>query len=145
MTPWCVFHPAERESMEGDDRLTFGEYLKAKRLERHKTLCETARKIGVTPQYYSDVEKDRRTVLAADKLEAVAGFLFLDAGESGMLYDLAAAARRNRADIAVPQDFAGYIVDNGFVAEALRVARDSDAGEKEWQQFIQTLREKKKK
>lgn len=123
---------------------SFGSYLREVRLAHKKTLCETAKGIGVTPQYYSGVEIGRRSVLASDKLERVVSFLCLSAEEEQHLYDLAAEGRK-RKDVAIPQDFAPYIRENTFVAEALRVARDSEAGEEEWQKFIDDLKERKKR
>lgn len=130
--------------MQKRERQTFGSFLRSIRLKRHKTLCETARRLKVSPQYYSEVERDRRTVLTAERLKSVKEFLMLEPEESEMLFDLAAQARNNRADIPVPQDFADYISDNCYVSEALRVARDSKAGREEWTRFMEELRENAK-
>ena len=122
---------------------SFGSYLRKIRLDHSRTLCETARGIGVTPQYYSGIERDRRGVLAADKLQNVARFLCLNEEERKTLYDLAAEGRK-RKDVAIPQDFAPYIRENSYVAEALRVARDSEASREEWQKFIDDLKRRKR-
>ena len=122
---------------------TFGSYLRRKRLEHYRSLRETAAWIGVTPQYYCDVERDIRTVFAADKLASLVRCLVLTPGESARLYDLAAESRNHRADVSVPQDFAPYIVSNGYVAEALRVANNLKADAEDWQQFVEALHAKK--
>ena len=80
---------------------SFGSYLREVRLSHKKTLCETAKGIGVTPQYYSGVEIGRRSVLASDKLDRVAKFLCLSTEEKQHLYDLAAEGRK-RKDVAIP-------------------------------------------
>ena len=125
-----------------DTSSSFGRYLREVRIAHARSMSDTARGIGVTPQYYSDVERDRRGVLAADKLLSVVQFLCLDEKERTRLYDLAAEGRK-RKDVAVPQDFAPYIRENHYVAEALRVARDSEASEAEWQKFIDDLKRRK--
>ena len=61
---------AERE-------LSFGEYLTQLREAKDVTLRELARKIGVSAPFLSDVEKNRRAPLTAERLEKVAAVLGL--------------------------------------------------------------------
>ena len=43
----------------------------------------------------------------------------------------------------VAPDLPDYIMERGYVAAALRTARDLDAGEKEWNELIEELRKRK--
>ena len=65
---------AERE-------LSFGEYLTQLREAKDVTLRELARKIGVSAPFLSDVEKNRRAPLTAERLEKVAAVLGLSEEE----------------------------------------------------------------
>ncbi len=50
------------------NNISFGDYIKSIRLTSGKSLRETAKAIGVSPQFYSEVEKDRRCAFTADRL-----------------------------------------------------------------------------
>ena len=44
---------------------------------------------------------------------------------------------------AVAPDLPEYIMQRDYVSAALRTARDLDAGEEEWQRFVEELRKRK--
>ena len=71
---------AERE-------LSFGEYLTQLREAKDVTLRELARKIGVSAPFLSDVEKNRRAPLTAERLEKVAAVLGLSEEEKAEMYE----------------------------------------------------------
>jgi len=123
-------------------KVSFGNYVKEKREDRRKSLRETAKAIEVSPQFYSEVEKGRRGAFTPERLEKLKNFLVLDEQEATLLYDLAAKSRTT-ADVAVPQDFADYVVEHPFVAEALRLAKETDACEEEWQVLLDELKTRK--
>lgn len=127
---------------------TFGELLSSIRKEnRNKpSLRATAAALGISPQYYSEVEKDRRGVLARDRLESFCDFMELSREESEMLYNKAAEAKNDKCNknTAIPQDFSNYIMEQDYVVKALRVAKEVDAGEEEWLAFIEEMRKKRK-
>ena len=112
---------AERE-------LSFGEYLTQLREAKDVTLRELARKIGVSAPFLSDVEKNRRAPLTAERLEKVAA----------EMYDMAGKQRN-----AIAPDLPEYIMEREYVSAALRTARDLDAGEAEWREFIEKLKKGK--
>lgn len=118
--------------------LNFGEFIAKKREERQITLREMARRLGVSAPFLSDVEKDRRNPFDGDRLEKTAGILGLDKQERELMYDLA-GKRRN----SVAHDLPDYIMERGYVSAALRTARDLDAGEEEWLQFVEELKRRK--
>ena len=57
------------------DEMNFGDYLEFIRRSKRKSLRQTAIAIGVSPQYYSEVEKTRRSVLSAERLEKLRDYL----------------------------------------------------------------------
>ena len=121
-----------------DQERSFGEVLHQLREKKDVTLRELARKINVSAPFLSDVEKGRRAPLTAERLEAVVLALNLDKEEERELYD---AAGRQRNTIA--PDLPDYIMEHEYVSAALRTARDLDAGEEEWKQFIEDLKKRR--
>lgn len=116
----------------------FGDFIAKKREERQITLREMARRLEVSAPFLSDVEKDRRNPFDSDRLETTAGILELDKQERELMYDLA-GKRRN----SVAPDLPDYIMERDYVSAALRTARDLDAGEEEWLQFVEELKRRK--
>ena len=116
----------------------FGQYLFMMREEKDITLREMARLLGVSAPFLSDVEKNRCAPLTAERLEKVASILNLSATEKAEMYDLVGRQR----DIVAP-DLPEYIKRREYVSAALRTARDLDAGEEEWQRFVEELKKRK--
>ena len=113
----------------------FGEYLATKRESRDLTLREMARKLGVSAAFLSDVEKNRTAPLTKDRLDTVVEILHLDNDEKTTMYDLVGKQRNT-----VAPDLPDYIMNRDYVAVALRTARDMNAGEAEWQRFVDDLK-----
>lgn len=128
--------------MNTDNRLRFGKYVESLRKNKGKSLRETAKAIKVSPQYYSEVEKGRSSTFTSERLKLLARFLILDENETHTLYDMAAESRSSN-DIVTPQDCADYMLSNSYVIEALRLSMETDAGEKEWQGFLDDLKARK--
>ena len=116
----------------------FGEFVQEKREEKQITLRKFADTIGFSAPFWSDVEKDRRNPPEIDKLQLIARTLNLSAEDNAMMLDLAGKKRNS-----VAPDLPDYIMERGYVAAALRTARDLDAGEEEWNEFIEELRKRK--
>jgi len=116
----------------------FGDFIAKKREERQITLREMARRLEISAPFLSDVEKDRRNPFDSDRLETTAGILELGKQERELMYDLA-GKRRN----SVAPDLPDYIMERDYVSAALRTARDLDAGEEEWLQFVEELKRRK--
>ena len=72
---------------------------------KRRTLRETALAIGVSPQYYSEVEKGRKAVFTADKLEKLVSFLGLSKEEEEELYTKAAEAQTAAAHMHTAECF----------------------------------------
>ena len=116
----------------------FGEFLQIKREERQITLRKMAEKLGFSAPFMSDVEKDRRNPPDLSKLEQIAQILNLSYEEKETMFNLAGKKRES-----VAPDLPEYIMNRDYVAAALRTARDLDAGEEEWMQFVKELKERK--
>ena len=116
----------------------FGEFVQEKREEKQITLRKFADAMGFSAPFWSDVEKGRRNPPEIDKLQLIARTLNLTDEENAMMLDLAGKKRNS-----VAPDLPDYIMERGYVAAALRTARDLDAGEEEWNEFIEELRKRK--
>ena len=115
----------------------FGEFISKKRVEQKLTLRKMADLLGVSAPFLTDVEKDRRNPFDMEKLTQLAKILNLSKEENEQMLDLAGKKRN-----AVP-DLPEYIMERDYVSAALRTARDLDAGEEEWNQFVEELRKRK--
>ena len=116
----------------------FGEFVQEKREEKQITLRKFADAMDLSAPFGSDVEKGRRNPPEIDKLQLIARTLNLTDEENAMMLDLAGKKRNS-----VAPDLPDYIMERGYVAAALRTARDLDAGEEEWNEFIEELRKRK--
>lgn len=73
----------------------------------------------VSPQFYSEVEKDRRCAFTADRLELLKKFLEMSTEEAEEMNNKAAESYKGK-NVAVPQDFADYIVERDYVIPKFR-------------------------
>jgi transcriptional regulator with XRE-family HTH domain len=116
----------------------FGEFISKKRVEKKITLRKMADMLGVSAPFLTDVEKDRRNPFDMDKLNQLASILQLSAEDNQTMLNLAGKKRN-----AVAPDLPEYIIERDYVSAALRTARDLDAGEEEWKQFVEDLKRRK--
>jgi len=116
----------------------FGEFLQNKRQDRGITLRRMAEMLSVSAPFLSDVEKGRRNSLDIDKLVLIRQILSLSEEDYQTMLNLAGRQRNT-----VAPDLPEYIMDRDYVSAALRTARDLDAGEKEWQRFVEELKKQK--
>jgi transcriptional regulator with XRE-family HTH domain len=119
--------------------LTFGSYLTRKREEREVTLRGFARQLGISPVYLCNIEKDRKSDPADAIVEKIAELLMLNAAEKAEMLDLLAKARKRPS---VASDLPEYINERDIVRVALRTAKDADATDEEWQEFIERLQKR---
>lgn len=113
----------------------FGEFVKAKRMEKGISLRKLAEELEIVPAYMSDIEKGRRYPPDKEKIYKIAEILTLDQEETDTLFDLAAYSRAN----GVSPDLSDYVMSLGNLRTALRKARDINAGEDDWQRIIDML------
>ena len=116
----------------------FREFINKNRVEKKITLRKMADMLGVSAPFLTDVEKDRRNPFDMEKLTQLAKILNLSKEENAQMLDLAGKKRN-----AVAPDLPEYIMERDYVSAALRTARDLDAGEEEWNRFVEELRKRK--
>ena len=116
----------------------FGEFISKKRIEKKITIRKMSEMLNVSAPFLTDVEKDRRNPFDMEKLTQLASILNLSKEENALMLDLAGKKRN-----AVAPDLPEYIMGRDYVSAALRTARDLDAGEEEWNQFVEELRKRK--
>ena len=119
---------------------TFGSYVREKRLAAKVNLRKLAQILEIAPAYLSDIENNHRYPPEKEKIYKIAEALNLNQEETDHLFDLAAGNKKN----SVSPDIADYIMEQDKSRVALRLARDSGAGEKEWEKIIRILEEGKK-
>ena len=115
---------------------SFGEFIFDKRHEKRETLRVVSDKVGISPGYYGDIEKNRRIPPDDGFLEKLIRVFFLSEEEQVVLYDLAGKARQE-----VSPDLPDYIMQNEYVRVALRLAKEK-ANADDWQGFIRNLKDK---
>jgi transcriptional regulator with XRE-family HTH domain len=117
-------------------KTTFGEYFKAKRIEKGFTLREFCKKYGLDPGNISKLERGLLSPPASrEKLEEYATFLGLKKGSDEWLefFDRAAASRGE-----LPKDF----LDDDEVLKALPVIFKTIRGKKVSREMLNELIEK---
>ena len=117
---------------------TFGEFLRQKRTESGITLRKLAEMLDFSAPFLIDVEKGNRNPPDLAKLEQIAGIFHLSDEDRQLMFDLAGEKRGS-----IAPDLPEYIMSRRYVTAALRIARDLDAGEEEWQWFVDELQRRK--
>ena len=118
--------------------MTFGEYLKQKRLDKEITLRGFAKLVDISPVYLCDLEKGRKAAPSMEVMQKMVSKLALNKEESERFYDL--AALEQTAKNPIPKDLNAFLKDNRVIVSALRTAKDLDATDEELQDFIDKLR-----
>jgi len=117
---------------------TFGSFIRNRRMACGLTLRGMAAKLDLSPVYMSNIENDRRAAPAQEHLERMAMLLQLDKADRERMLDLAARSRQDRVSADLPD----YIMDREIVRAALRTAREADATDQEWQEFIDRIQKR---
>ena len=118
--------------------IAFGEYVRQKPLERKMTLRAFAKEVGISATFISGMENNEKSAPSDEVLKSISEVLTLDKGEMDRLYDLAA---QTKASNPLPLDIAETVRENAVVRIALRVAKDLDATDEEWEDFMRRLKE----
>lgn len=120
--------------------MTFGQAFQQKRIEQGKSMRKVSTMADIAAPYLSDIEYGKRAAPENEVLDRLIKALELSIDEERYFYDLAAKERNS-----IAQDIPNYIKENEIVIEALRTAKDANAGLEEWQNFIEEMRKKSKK
>lgn len=123
--------------MNGNE-VTFAQYITEIRERQRITLRQMAEKLGVSPAYYSDVEKGRRNPLSLEKIETFAEVTGMTEDEKAIMFDLAG---KGRSEVA--PDLPDYIMGRDYVSAALRTARDLHADQSDWEEMVAALKRRK--
>ena len=117
--------------------LTFGSFLREKRLAQKLTLRDLAAATKLSLVQLSNMENDRRPAPKGDGLDRLVSALAPDKEDKERMYDLAAESGHR---VVVPGDLPEYIMEKDIGRVALRTAKDIDATDEEWQEFIERLK-----
>lgn len=118
---------------------TFGQYLQTKRKERKITMRKFAEAVDLSPVYMSYIENNVRPAPTQDQLDKMIEVLRLDKSETEIFLDLAA---NTRTTPTVSSDLPEYIMQRDIVRVALRTAKEADATDEEWLEFINKLKKR---
>ena len=108
-------------------------------LEPYLSLRKLAELLDISPVYMSNIENDRNPAPKDDILANMARLLRLDKTDQTMMYELAA---KSKTYTAVPGDLPEYISSNQLARVALRLAKEVDATDHEWMEFIEKLQKR---
>ena len=114
--------------------MTFGEFIKEKRLTKGINLRKLAELTGIAPSYLSDIEQGKRNAPAPEKMAKIIEILNLTEEDVNLMNDLAAHAKET-----VAPDISEYVMNNDSVRVALRKARELKLGDKEWMKIIESM------
>ena len=121
------------------DEITFGSFIRKRRvdLDPYISLRKMADLLDISPVYMSNIESGRNPAPKDNILDRLAELLRLGKQDREQMYELAAKTKNYTA---VPGDLPEYISTNEYARVALRVAKDVDATDKEWMEFIEKLK-----
>ena len=122
-------------------QMSFGDFIRQKRLEREKLQSEVAKALDISISFVSEMERRCRLPFDSVKLEKFAEFLNLTEEEKARMYDLA-----SRETNEVPADIADTFMyeDVGDMARfALREFKAGNLEEEDWKQLIRKAEENK--
>ena len=114
---------------------TFGSFVREHRMSRSLSLRNLAAKLEISPVYMSNIETDRKPAPTQEKLDKLVDILGLGQYEAEQLLDLAAKSKNRQVSADLPE----YIMERDIVRVALRTAKEVDATDAEWQEFIDRI------
>ena len=114
---------------------TFGSVVREHRMSRGLSLRNLAAKLEISPVYMSNIETDRKPAPTQEKLDKLVEILGLGQYEAEQLLDLAAKSKNRQVSADLPE----YIMERDIVRVALRTAKEVDATDAEWQEFIDRI------
>ena len=120
--------------------ITFGEYVRYKRIDKKITLRAFAKQINVSPTYISCIENNEKAAPTIEILKNIVKVLDLEGEDKDTLYDLAA---KTKVTNPLPLDISETIQKNPTIKIALRVSKNFEATDEEWADFIKRLKEKR--
>lgn len=114
-------------------KITFGEFIRQKRVAQAITLRKMADRMGYSPTYWSDIENGRRNPPGMEKLELICDELGLIPADRDQLFDLAGDFVQ-----IPPPDLNDYLQEPS-VRRALRTAKKHHVAPKDWEEFEKSI------
>lgn len=115
----------------------FGDFLREKRKERHFTIKTLARLIDKSTSYISQLESGLRSAPRMSVVEKLSDALVLDNFEKSEFFNLAEKSRNKLSD-----ELAEYINSHDEIKETLRISKNRNVPNEEWQHFLNNLKTK---
>ncbi|MBR1662704.1 MAG: helix-turn-helix domain-containing protein [Ruminococcus sp.] len=121
-------------------KTTFGECIRARREELKRSVRDVAKAIQMSPVYLSDIERGLRVApTGANKrinyMDNLIRELKISEGERNAFFTMAEATTGRFSDIS------SYLSTSHSARVALRLAKEAELSEDEWQKFIDHIRE----
>ena len=117
-----------------DEKMTFGTFIRNKRIECGFSLRKMAEFMNFSPTYWSDIENGRRNPPSIEKLRNICEMLSLNSTEQDLLFDLAGEFEQ-----IPPPDLTEYLQDPS-VRRALRTAKNHNVKPKTWEDFEDSIK-----
>lgn len=116
---------------------TFGRFLKAKRLTLDLSLRDFARKAGMQPSNYCNIESDVLPAPPAESLERISKLIGLKRGtpDYTKFHDLAAKARHE-----IPADVERVVKENKLIPAMLRTVEYEKVTQEQLRGIIEDIR-----
>ena len=118
-------------------KTTFGNFIRDKRVSSGISLRKMAEKMCFSPTYLSDIENGRRNPPSIEKLHCLCNILSLTSEEQDYLFDLAGEFEQ-----VPPPDLTEYLRNPGVI-RALRTAKNHKVDSEIWEEFEQSIINKK--
>lgn len=99
--------------------MTFGKYIKTRRLKLDIGLRELAEQIGISPSYLTEIENNKKPAPSNDILDQIAKLLNINDDSLALFFDLAV---ETKGDIA--EDIKKFIIENVAVRNFIRYIKD---------------------
>jgi len=112
--------------------MTFGEFIKTKREERLMSQRRFAERIGISPVYVSYFETGQRNAPKNEILQKIAEVLNLNDPEKNKMLFLAAQTHYKNG---VHHELAGYLFENEYAKDTLRLAQECQITDEDWRFF----------
>jgi transcriptional regulator with XRE-family HTH domain len=116
---------------------SFGDFIRLKRESLGMSRRGLAAEIEITPVYLGDIEKGNRSAPIKYLEKLITALNITSQEEIYKFYDLAGKNRQNDF-----HDINQYIGNTDMARVALRVARDNNVSNDEWQQIINRIKKK---
>lgn len=114
-------------------------FIRERRRGQKLTIRQFADIIGISTTYLSSIENGCRTAPTKKVLMKISEVLMLSDKEKNLMYDLAAASKKNAM---VATDIADYISENKYVSNVIRTAIKLHIDKNDWESFIGLMEKK---